>query len=1066
MTAPSTTSRSATPFSLLLALLWLAWPGPLPAAEPAGYVLTSAGEVVAQQVNGVVRPLKRKSPFFPGESLRTGSDGRAQVRFRDGSLISLRPATEIRLDEFRFNEPQKGGDRNIFTLISGGFRTITGKIGKGDPNAYQMKSPVASIGIRGTTYEAVLNGGLDVAAWQGTIIIANEHGRMAVGAEGFYNFASVSAGNAAPRGLMRPPAALQDRQEIAPDEMGAEAGSATEETAPALGSEGGDEAAAGGLESAAIESGAVLLESVTAEREVVAVYTEIVSPPPPASTTDPRIAGVTLDRLAMAVAGGDGSTQMVAGGRAGLDGSGALRIADNGLDPSEPGFDTTPYIKVLSLGLAQAGAPSRRVLDTSYAVEWGGWQATVAAPAHLLTDASDLAIYSAITRPVYWISGNASTATALAARQGLVEYRNTLGFAGASDSGPIDQVYMNLSVNFDTAAAIGEMHIYAPGQYWEVKLGGRVAGPLLDFTSVSGTLNGSGAVSGNFSSLFSGGSAQAIASSFDLALTGTPSSYVAGVALVDGSGADLRLTSAEAASLDRLGFVSKINDLAGSGIKRGLASDGGVGDPLFALNQTLPGDPFFNSGINIDLLRSNGVLLPFGVYSHGLYPVSWGVWDGGALLQTSGFDPSASQQLTLTDPLFWMTVVPTLDTALAARGGGRGFYHYYSCCGGGLSVTDGAGWVETTYFDLSVDFDRATFVGSLNLYELDGDYWNLQFNGGVAGPSLASTAILPGSQYWNAASSTGYGINGELAMTLTGANGDAVATLYGLEAAGAPGFHVQGAFVAEQDQRLALSEAAGMRYIAATSGSILGSSWYLSTSAAGGQSPVFAGDTMGTPNLDYFYFATNSTVWRAGFAVESHLGSYQVMGNPAYGVNWGVWDAAMPGTEVVGQWDAANPYAEGYYNGYLHWLVFTPTPPQALAAKTGSLSYTVPVAIAAAGFDGPIAPGSFSFAATVNFDTGALSGGNLTLAHQSGPTWNMNFSAPAGSLGKAGAFPFMGATGTYDDGTVVGASGNVGLMTTGPSAEALAGSLYFWDSGGSGTKNVEGVFLICKSGGC
>ncbi len=152
--------RKIVSIALLLQLGLLLAPVTAMAAEPAGFVLMASGEVFAVQTNQQLRKLRRKSPFYAGESLKTEQGSKAQVRFRDGSLISMRADTEIHIDEFRFDEAEKGEDRNIFTLINGGFRTITGKIGKKDPNNYQMKSSVASIGVRGTTYEVVMDNGL------------------------------------------------------------------------------------------------------------------------------------------------------------------------------------------------------------------------------------------------------------------------------------------------------------------------------------------------------------------------------------------------------------------------------------------------------------------------------------------------------------------------------------------------------------------------------------------------------------------------------------------------------------------------------------------------------------------------------------------------------------------------------------------------------------------------------------------------------------------------------------------------------------------------------------------
>jgi hypothetical protein len=44
-------------------------------------------------------------------------------------------------------------------LIEGGFRTITGLIAKQNPSDYQMNTPVATIGVRGTEYAVYFNQG-------------------------------------------------------------------------------------------------------------------------------------------------------------------------------------------------------------------------------------------------------------------------------------------------------------------------------------------------------------------------------------------------------------------------------------------------------------------------------------------------------------------------------------------------------------------------------------------------------------------------------------------------------------------------------------------------------------------------------------------------------------------------------------------------------------------------------------------------------------------------------------------------------------------------------------------
>jgi hypothetical protein len=84
-----------------------------------------------------------------GDTLITGINGRVQLRFSDGSLISLQPRSEFRIDAYRFDMQQ---ERGFFSLVRGALRTISGAVGKRDPDDYRMTTPTATIGIRGTEY--------------------------------------------------------------------------------------------------------------------------------------------------------------------------------------------------------------------------------------------------------------------------------------------------------------------------------------------------------------------------------------------------------------------------------------------------------------------------------------------------------------------------------------------------------------------------------------------------------------------------------------------------------------------------------------------------------------------------------------------------------------------------------------------------------------------------------------------------------------------------------------------------------------------------------------------------
>lgn len=147
-----------------------------------------------------------------GDVLVTGLSGRMHVRMNDGALISLRPDTRFQIENYDTPEPAmsdksvdsrqesgatdqraqdlvsgrseaEGSGRALMSLIKGGFRTITGLIGKSERDSYQVKTPVATIGIRGTDYSAFQCTGdctnpdaLYFAVWEGAVDVESEGG--------------------------------------------------------------------------------------------------------------------------------------------------------------------------------------------------------------------------------------------------------------------------------------------------------------------------------------------------------------------------------------------------------------------------------------------------------------------------------------------------------------------------------------------------------------------------------------------------------------------------------------------------------------------------------------------------------------------------------------------------------------------------------------------------------------------------------------------------------------------------------------------------------------------------
>jgi hypothetical protein len=123
--------------------------------QAIGRVLVYMGDVKATN-RGSTRTLGRDSKVYKGDTLKTADRTFTQIRMKDGALIALRPDTEIRLEEYNYNGAQDGTERSILDLVRGGFRTITGAIGHKNKQNYQVRTTIATIGIRGTHYGLML----------------------------------------------------------------------------------------------------------------------------------------------------------------------------------------------------------------------------------------------------------------------------------------------------------------------------------------------------------------------------------------------------------------------------------------------------------------------------------------------------------------------------------------------------------------------------------------------------------------------------------------------------------------------------------------------------------------------------------------------------------------------------------------------------------------------------------------------------------------------------------------------------------------------------------------------
>ena len=124
-------------------------------AQAVGQVEFARGVGYAQTPGQGARILGKGMELREGDTLSTSEGSSAIIRMQDGTRMTLRPGTDLVLQRFQYREGAANNSM-IMQLFSGGLRAITGLISKNAPEAAKLQTKTATIGIRGTDFDARL----------------------------------------------------------------------------------------------------------------------------------------------------------------------------------------------------------------------------------------------------------------------------------------------------------------------------------------------------------------------------------------------------------------------------------------------------------------------------------------------------------------------------------------------------------------------------------------------------------------------------------------------------------------------------------------------------------------------------------------------------------------------------------------------------------------------------------------------------------------------------------------------------------------------------------------------
>jgi hypothetical protein len=114
-----------------------------------GEVLIARGETLAINQQKVSRDLNVGDAVYVGDKIVTGENGFLRLHMVDNARLDLRCYSIMVIENYDLQSKKR---RSILNLLQGSLRKVSGEIGKWTEDIYQLKTPVASVGVRGTEY--------------------------------------------------------------------------------------------------------------------------------------------------------------------------------------------------------------------------------------------------------------------------------------------------------------------------------------------------------------------------------------------------------------------------------------------------------------------------------------------------------------------------------------------------------------------------------------------------------------------------------------------------------------------------------------------------------------------------------------------------------------------------------------------------------------------------------------------------------------------------------------------------------------------------------------------------
>ena len=139
-------------------------------AEPIGAAVRIVNKVTGE-IDQRQRALKANDPVNQNEAIEVAADSLGELKLNDDTKLALGPGSRMVLDKFVYDPAPSTGTVSV-NLLTGAFRFITGLSRKGN---YQLRTPSASITVRGTVFDIYVDGagGTWLLLLEGSVRVCN-----------------------------------------------------------------------------------------------------------------------------------------------------------------------------------------------------------------------------------------------------------------------------------------------------------------------------------------------------------------------------------------------------------------------------------------------------------------------------------------------------------------------------------------------------------------------------------------------------------------------------------------------------------------------------------------------------------------------------------------------------------------------------------------------------------------------------------------------------------------------------------------------------------------------------